>query len=162
MLQTPSNYSEPSTPFLGGNTHKETMLVTANAEDVDVDIHREPLRLMHNMPNPSVIALSLASGEGCTVPMTYQTEDVWVPLQEPARDIAAPILQTSVEDVSIANETPSPKTLVDVYTSKQPDPNASGQSARLFQETLRREGCSEHCNHLFLHFYKCELIHHNF
>ncbi len=58
---------------------------------------------MHNLPKPSVAALSgtpitMTSGEGPSEPMAWQATDDWVPLQDPARDGVAPILQVYSED----------------------------------------------------------------
>ncbi len=57
---------EPIQQLLEGNTQKpacgavvqETKLDGDNAEDVDEDLQREPIRLMHNMPKPSAFAFS--------------------------------------------------------------------------------------------------------
>ncbi len=56
----------------------------------DADKQWEPKCLMHNIPYPSVIALSrtpisVTCGEGRSVSMTRKTADAWFPLQEPAR-----------------------------------------------------------------------------
>ncbi len=53
---------------------QETEQDGANPENVDPDEH-------------------MTSEEGPSAPMTRQTTDVWVPLEQPARGIAAPILQ---------------------------------------------------------------------
>ncbi len=61
---------------------QETKLVGDNAEDVHTYIQREPLRLMHKMSNPYLIALlrtpvSVPSGEGPSVPITRQADGAW-------------------------------------------------------------------------------------
>ncbi len=69
--------TEPAKPFLNGNVQttvcgvemQETDQFSGNAEDEDADKQREPLLLMHNMSNPSVVALSgtpisVTGGEG--------------------------------------------------------------------------------------------------
>ncbi len=66
---------------------------------------------MHYMPNHYVDALSgttipIASGEGPSVPLTWQAADAWVPRQEPARDIADPMLQISPRH-GLVSEAPS-------------------------------------------------------
>ncbi len=85
---------------------QETKQIGDKTEVVDTDIRREALRLIHNIPNPSDAALSgtpisVTSGEGPSVPKTCQAADAWVPLQEPERDVAAPILLTSARDTPV-------------------------------------------------------------
>ncbi len=138
---------------------QETELVGDNAEEVDADMQREPLRLMQ-----------LSNGEGLS---TCQVVDVSVPLQHPAIDVTTSILQTSAMDAHtliyispvsrvmvstsqttiervpisqvLANDIPGRKTLVDVHISKlrlnPPDLNAN-------QVAPRRSACEcgERCN----------------
>ncbi len=104
--------TEPAKPFLNGNGQttvcgvekQEAGQVSGNAGDEDADKQREPLLLMHNMSNPPVVALSgtpisVTSGEGPSVLRTRQATDAWLPLQQSARNVAAPIPQTSARDV---------------------------------------------------------------
>ncbi len=87
-----------------GEAIQETDLLGDNAEDVDADLQRKPLCLMHK-PNPvfalSGTSVSVANGEGPSVPLTCHATGVSVPLQEPAKDIAAPILQISPREVPV-------------------------------------------------------------
>ncbi len=55
-----------------GEAIQETDLVGDNAEDVDADLQRKPT------------FVSVANGEGPSVPMTCQVAGVSVPLQDPA------------------------------------------------------------------------------
>ncbi len=89
-----------------GEVIQKIDLVGDYTEDVDTDLLRESMCLMHNMANHSVVALSgtpisMTSGEGPSMPMTWQTAGAWVPLQEPARDITVPILQISPRDAPV-------------------------------------------------------------
>ncbi len=84
-----------------GAVIQETELVGDNAQGVDADIQCEPIRLMHNMPNPSVTALSgtpilMSNGEDPSVPMTRQATDTCAPLRGPASAVVAPIRQISL------------------------------------------------------------------
>ncbi len=54
---------------------------------------------MHNMPNPSVVALSGTPVP--SMPMTWQAAGAWISLQKLGRDIAAPILQISAGDAPV-------------------------------------------------------------
>ncbi len=94
-----------------GKVIQETDLLGDNAEDVDADLQREPICLTHK---PSTVfalsgtSVSVTNGEGLSVPMTCQLTGVSVPLQEPAKDIAAPILQISPIEVPVTRPpTPS-------------------------------------------------------
>ncbi len=76
---------------------QETEQDGANLEDVDPDEQSERQRFMPYMLKPSVVALSgtpipVTSEEGPSAPVTRPATDVWVPLKEPARGIAAPFL----------------------------------------------------------------------
>ncbi len=67
-----------------------TELVGGNLEDVDADIQSEPI--------PSGVALSgtpisMANGEGPSVPMTWQVADAWIQLQKSVRDVATQLLK---------------------------------------------------------------------
>ncbi len=58
------------------------------------------------MLKPSVVALSVTpipvtSVEGRSAPMTHQATDVWVPLNEPARSIAALVLQVPAKNAPV-------------------------------------------------------------
>ncbi len=53
----------------------------------------------------------VTSGEGPSKPMTHQAMDVWVPLQGPATDVLAPILQTSASNISNPKPTNIPDRL---------------------------------------------------
>ncbi len=87
-----------------GEAIQEIDLLADNAEDVDADLQREPLCLKHKL-NPvfalSGTSVSVANGEGPSVPMTCQATGVSVPLHEPAKDIAAQILQISPKEVPV-------------------------------------------------------------
>ncbi len=86
-----------NTDIAHGFMMQETDEVGDNAEDMDADLQRVVISLMHNMPNPSVFALSgesisMTSGEVPSVLMTWQAADALVSLQEPIKDIATPTL----------------------------------------------------------------------
>ncbi len=85
---------------------QETEQDGANPEDVDSDEQSERQRFMPFMLKPSVVALSgttipVRSEEGPSAPMSRQATDVWVPLKEPARGIAAPVLQAPAGNASV-------------------------------------------------------------
>ncbi len=95
-----------------GEAIQEACLLGDNAEDVDADLQREPLCLVHK-PNRifalSGTSVSAANGEGPSVPMTFQATGVSVPLQEPAKDTVALILQISPREVPVTRP-PTPTT----------------------------------------------------
>ncbi len=68
-----------------GEVIQEAHLVGNKAEGVGADHQRGLIRLMHNIPNPSVVALSgtpisMTSGECPSVAMTCKVVDAWVAL----------------------------------------------------------------------------------
>ncbi len=69
-----------------GEVIQEAHLVGSKAGGLGADKQRGPIRLMHNIPNPSVVALwgtpiSMTSGECPSVAMTCKVVDAWVALQ---------------------------------------------------------------------------------
>ncbi len=88
------------------STFKETEQDGASPEDVDPDGQSKRQRFMPYMLKTSVVALSgtsipVTSEEGPSAPMTRQATDVWVPLKELARGIAAPVLQAPVRNAPV-------------------------------------------------------------
>ncbi len=68
---------------------------------------------MPTMLKFSVIAVSgtpipVMSEEGPSAPMRRQATDVWVPLKEPARGIAAPVLQATARNTLVLMSQPRP------------------------------------------------------
>ncbi len=69
-----------------GKAIQETDLLGDNAEDVDADLQREPICLMH-ISNPIFVlsgtSVSVENGEGPSMPKTCQEAGNSVPHQEP-------------------------------------------------------------------------------
>ncbi len=83
---------------------QETEQDGANPENLDSDEQNERQRFMPYILKPSVVPLSVTpipvtSEEGPSAPMTRQATDARVPLNEPARSIAALVLQVPAKNV---------------------------------------------------------------
>ncbi len=74
------------------------------------------------------------SSEGLSVPISSQAANAWAPLQDPARDVAIPNLQTGQVP---ANEPPSARFLIEVPV---PQPSLKPSEPNVYEALPRRYG----------------------